>query len=84
MGYLRRRALPEPLIARLAQASVKDFGDAMAWQRHLEQLEMPRRPDTLDPVRLATEEAVWGSIKAHGLLPDTVIVSDDAGQFEVG
>ena len=45
---------------------------------------MPRRPDTLDPVRLATEGAVWGSIKAHGLLPDTVIVSDDAGQFEVG
>src|SRR5205807_1063646 len=28
--------------------------------------------------------ALWGSIKAHGLLPDTVIVSDDAGQFKVG
>jgi len=27
---------------------------------------------------------LWGSIKAHGLLPDTVIVSDDAGQFNVG
>jgi Transposase IS66 family len=84
LGYLRRRALPEPLIARLAQASVKDFGDAVAWQKHLEQVEMPSRPDTLDPVRLATEGAVWGSIKAHGLLPNTVIVSDDAGQFEVG
>lgn len=44
---------------------------------------MPSRPDTLDPVRLATEGAVWGSIKAHSLLPDTVIVSDDAGQFEI-
>ena len=33
---------------------------------------------------LATEGAVWGSIKAHGLLPDTVIVSDDAGQFAGG
>jgi hypothetical protein len=83
LGYLRRRALPEPLIARLTQASVKDFGDAGAWQKHLEQLQMPRRPNTLDPVRLATEGAVWGSIKAHGLLPNTVIVSDDAGQFEV-
>lgn len=30
LGYLRRRALPEPLIARLGQTSVKDFGDAMA------------------------------------------------------
>jgi hypothetical protein len=34
-----------------------------------------------DPVEIATEGALWGSIKAHGLLPNTVIVSDDAGQF---
>ncbi len=33
---------------------------------------------------IATEGAVWGSLKAHGLLADTVIVSDDAGQFNVG
>ena len=33
---------------------------------------------------IATEGALWGSIKAHGLLADTVIVSDDAGQFNVG
>jgi hypothetical protein len=38
----------------------------------------------LDPVRLATEGAVWGSVKAHGFLPQTVIISDDAGQFDVG
>jgi hypothetical protein len=39
---------------------------------------------TPDPVRIATEGALWGAIQAHGLLPDTVIVSDDAGQFLVG
>ena len=33
---------------------------------------------------IATEGALWGSVKAHGLLTDTVIVSDDAGQFDVG
>ena len=33
---------------------------------------------------IATEGALWGSVKAHGLLADTVIVSDDAGQFNVG
>ncbi|HSK40090.1 MAG TPA: hypothetical protein VK943_10020 [Arenibaculum sp.] len=27
---------------------------------------------------------MWGSLQAQGLLPDTVIVSDDAGQFDVG
>ena len=36
------------------------------------------------PARLATEGALWGAIQAHGLLPGTVIVSDDAGQFNVG
>jgi hypothetical protein len=84
LSYMRRRALPEPLIAGLAHADTTHFCDTATWQRHLQQLAMPSRPDTLDPVRLATEGAVWGSIKAHGLLPNTVIVSDDAGQFEVG
>jgi hypothetical protein len=35
-------------------------------------------------VRIATEGALWGAIQAHGLLPETVIVSDDAGQFAIG
>src|SRR4051794_41575960 len=33
----------------------------------------PSSTPILNPVRIATEGAVWGSIKAHGLLPDTVI-----------
>jgi Transposase IS66 family len=84
LAYMRQRGLPEALIARLAEPPCKHFADAPAWQWHLEQLEMPSRPDTLDPVRIASEGAVWGSIKAHGFLPDTVILSDDAGQFLVG
>jgi hypothetical protein len=28
--------------------------------------------------------ALWGSVKAHGFLPDTVMVSENAGQFNVG
>jgi hypothetical protein len=39
---------------------------------------------TPNPALIATEGALWGSIKAHGFLPDTVLVSDDAGQFAVG
>ena len=30
------------------------------------------------------EGALWGSVQAHGLLREIVIVSDDAGQFDVG
>ena len=35
-------------------------------------------------MRIATEGALWGTIQARGLLPGTVIVSDDAGQFRLG
>jgi hypothetical protein len=37
-----------------------------------------------DPVQIATEGAQWGSIHAHGFLQDAVVLSDDAGQFDVG
>ena len=39
---------------------------------------------TPDPVRAASEAALWGAIEAEGLLGQAVIVSDDAGQFRVG
>ena len=39
---------------------------------------------TPDPVKLATAGALWGSVCAHGLLRDAVVVSDEAGQFRVG
>jgi hypothetical protein len=35
-------------------------------------------------VTIATEGALWGAIRHHGLLSRTVIVSDDAGQFRLG
>src|SRR4051794_38291463 len=31
---------------------------------------------SLDPVRIATEEALWGTIQVQGQLPETVIASD--------
>jgi Transposase IS66 family len=37
-----------------------------------------------DAVQIATEGAQWGSIHAHGFLSDAVLLSDDAGQFDVG
>src|SRR5204862_12032 len=70
-----------PLVARLAEHPERHFADEAAWLRHLERLGLTGLAVTPDPVRTATEGAVWGSVKAHGLLPDTVILSDDAGQF---
>ncbi len=55
-----------------------------AWTTHLERLGISALTVNPDPILIATEAALWGSVKAHGFLPNTVIVSDDAGQFNVG
>src|SRR6266498_1747886 len=84
LDYMRQRALSGPVIARLAEHPVQFFADRVAWTAHLAALEISALRVNPDPVTIATEGALWGSIKAHGFLPDTAIVSDDAGQFNVG
>ena len=84
LAYMRSRSLAGPIIRQLAEHGDQRFADRAAWQAHLEQLGITALEVLPDPVQIATEGALWGSIKAHGLLPDTVIVSDDAGQFNVG
>jgi hypothetical protein len=84
LAYMRERALAGPIIERLARQPQRHFPDQATWQAHLERLGLPQLTVSPDPVRIATEGALWGAIKAHGLLPDTVVVSDDAGQFAIG
>ena len=84
LAYMRKHALAGSTIARLAEHSGKQFADPAAWQAHLERLGITALTVTPDPVQIATEGALWGSIHAHEFLRDTVIVSDDAGQFAVG
>jgi hypothetical protein len=81
---MRERALAGPVIARLAEHPDKQFADPAAWQAHLERLGITAPTVTPDPVQIATEGALWGSIQAHEFLREGVIVSDDAGQFAVG
>jgi Transposase IS66 family len=84
LAYMRQRALAGPLIARLAEHPDRWFADHAAWTAHLERLGIAALKVNPDPVLIATEGALWGSVKAHGFLPNTIIVSDDAGQFNVG
>jgi len=81
---MRSRALPAILIARLAAQPETSFADHAAWQAHLETLGFTTLTTMPDPVQIATEGAIWGSIHAHGFLRDAVVLSDDAGQFAVG
>ena len=84
LDYMRGRALAGPVIELLAAHPAKVFADEATWKAHLAVLGIDRLAVTPDPVRIATEGALWGTIQAHGLLPGTVIVSDDAGQFRLG
>src|SRR5579863_10335022 len=70
-------------IAALANHPEKRFTDENAWRRHLQTLRFDTFAIKPDPVKIATEAALWGAICDQGLLRDTVIVSDGAGQFRV-
>jgi hypothetical protein len=64
--------------------AVRHVVDATAWTAHLDRLGIHGLEGSLGPARIATEGALWGSIAAQGFLRGAVILSDDAGQFDVG
>lgn len=84
LAYMRDHAAAGSVIARLAAHAKRQFADPAAWQRHLKRLRITARQVTPEMVRIATEGALWGAVTAHGFLRKTVVVSDDAGQFDIG
>lgn len=83
-AYMREHGLAHTVIAQLAAEPPKRFADRAAWTAHLSTLGIVPLAVQHDPVRIATEGALWGAIAAQGWLDGTVIVSDGAGQFDVG
>ena len=73
LAYMRTRALAGPILARLAEHADRAFADRVAWNAHLDRLGISALKVNPDPALIATEGALWGSVKAHGLLADTVI-----------
>ena len=84
LDYMREHGLASPLVQKLASHTQRQFATETAWTRHLEELGLTGLDVTPNPVRVATEGALWGAVSAHGFLCDAVILSDDAGQFNVG
>ena len=82
--YMRSQGLPTATIARLKAEPETRFSDQTAWQAHLDRLGFNALKLTPEPVRIATEGALWGSVQAHEFLCDAVVLSDDAGQFNIG
>jgi hypothetical protein len=71
-------------IEQLAHHPDKRFTTVDAWQAHLEALGFNQLKIHPNPVNVATECALWGAVCEQGLLGDSVVVSDGAGQFRVG
>jgi hypothetical protein len=95
---MRTRALPAISISRLPEHPETDFADHAAWSAHFDRLgfttltSIPHPADRFaahrfaslpEPVQIATGEAIWGTIQAHDFLRDTVVLSDEVGQFVV-
>ncbi len=74
----------KPLIARLMAEPQTGFADEAAWLAHLERLGFTALDVTPNPVRVATEGALRGSVQSPRFLCHAVVLSDDAGQFNVG
>jgi hypothetical protein len=84
LDYMRDHGLAGSLVSKLAAREQRQFADGKAWTAYLDQLGLTGLEVTPDPVRVATEGALWGAVGAHGFLCDAVVVSDDAGQFNIG
>jgi len=84
LTYMREHGMASALVQRLATHKQRQFATETAWTHHLEKLRLTGLAVTPNPVRVATEGALWGAVTAQGFVCDAVIVSDDAGQFNVG
>ena len=84
LGHMRANGLNQDFIDRLAQCGARRFSSQEDWTACLNRLGMTGLSITPDPVRVASEGALWGALHEQGRLGDAVIVSDGAGQFRVG
>jgi hypothetical protein len=78
VAYWRRQKLPAAVMDQLRRGP-QAFADEAAWHGRLRELGItqPRH------VRIASEGALLGSLIAHGVSPELVVLSDGAGQYDI-
>lgn len=75
--YMTHQKLPKAQLSLFWQD--RAFTDKACWEAQLRELGLA----TERHIRIATEGALVASILSHGVSPELVILSDDAGQFNV-
>jgi hypothetical protein len=88
LEYMKAHNLPEIVVGKFADFRDRVFSSRREWELCVEALGLREMKVTPDPVMIASEAALWGAIRHQGLLQgpmgETIVVSDDAGQFRVG
>jgi hypothetical protein len=84
VAYMRAANLAHGVIEALTGSQVLEFASEADWRAHVRALGLTELRVTPDPVRGASEAALWGAICAEDRLAGAIILSDDAGQFRVG
>ena len=79
LEYMNNQRFPISLLHLLENHCEKQFADLSQWEAHLQELEIVNHRH----IKIATEAALIGSILHHGVPKSLVIVSDDAGQFNI-
>jgi hypothetical protein len=77
--YMQANKLPQTPLKAMEKNLGKVFGNDAQWLRFLKKNGIIKERH----VQIATEGVLIGTIIEHGLSKDLVIVSDDAGQFNV-
>ncbi len=76
-AYMESQKLPKAQLQLLAEE--RTFADQARWEAHLKRLGIL----SARHIQIATEGALLGSALSYELSPQLVILSDDAGQFNV-
>lgn len=79
LEYMLNQGLAKSIIRLLKDGCRKQFTDKTEWEAHLQELQIVNHRH----IKIATEGALIGSILCNGLPKSLVIISDDAGQFNV-
>ena len=83
-AYMRAANLAHGVVDALSGAKVLEFACEAEWTAHLGALGLTELRINPDPVRVASEAALWGALCAQKRLGSAIILSDDAGQFRLG
>lgn len=76
-AYMARQQLPKAQLQRLTEEGT--FAERAHWETYLKRLGIT----SARHIQIATEGALLGSALSHELPADLVILSDDAGQFNI-